>query len=93
MIALKDIEVNENIFKSYCSSRIKQLLKCNGLEEKCEASNEDIFNIIEEYVDNCYYTTSSSSTLCIMYYCISGKWFKYMNVNVFAFVNISSKES
>ena len=75
MIALKDIEVNENSFKSYCSSRIKQLFKCNGLEEKCDVSDEDIFNNIEKSVDNCYYTTSSSRTLCIMYNCISGKWF------------------
>nr|XP_022343095.1 uncharacterized protein LOC111136500 [Crassostrea virginica] len=75
MIVLEDAKINENSVNGYghCSSRIKQLLKCNGLKNICDVSNEDIFNIVGEIVDNCFYARSSSCTLCIFYNCISGE--------------------
>ena len=90
MIALEDIKINGNsvdYFDMHCSNRVKQLLKCNGLQNICDVTDVDIFDIIEEYVDRCFYR-SSSRTVCIIYNCISGKWYEYVNVKLFAFDNM-----
>lgn len=75
MIALEDIENNGHsvdFSDMFCSHRVTQLLKCNGLRNICDVTDVDIFDIIEEFVDNCFYR-SSSHTICIIYKCVSGK--------------------